>query len=106
MKLKFIFLASLVLIAAKCKKDSTIPKNEVYISGQAFVPETLSVSAGTTVKWTVKEDDMHTVTTDSILFDSKDLTKDMTFSFQFKSAGSYTYHCNHHSQMKGTIIVK
>jgi plastocyanin len=39
--------------------------NEVWIQGMAFRPATITVTAGTTIKWTNKDGVAHTVTSDT-----------------------------------------
>ena len=48
----------------------------------------------------------HTVTADDgKTFDSGSIDPNATFSFTFKSAGTFTYHCGFHTYMKGTVVV-
>ena len=87
-----------------CKSDSTVA-NQISISGTSFSPKSLSVTVGTTVTWTNKEAITHTVTSDTGLFDSGDITNGQTYKYTFTTAGTYAYHCTHHAGMTGTIIV-
>jgi plastocyanin len=34
------------------------------------------------------------------------LAKGESYSFTFKKAGTYTYHCTPHPYMKGTVVVE
>jgi plastocyanin len=89
----------------------------VTIQNFAFIPQTLTVKAGTTVTWTNKDSAPHTVTSaDGIstsanttsLFDGS-VTAGATFSYTFTKAGTYYYVCTiHKSQpgMHGEIIVQ
>jgi plastocyanin len=77
-------------------------------SGFGFSPESLTVAVGTTVVWTSASSAPHTVTSNTGAFDSgisHPLEQGQTFSFQFKQAGTYTYHCQIHPSMIATIIV-
>ena len=47
----------------------------------------------------------HTVTFDSGGVDSGTLKAGATFKHTFDAAGTFTYHCNFHSSMKGTVTV-
>ncbi len=79
---------------------------QINISGFAFDPPTLTVKEGTTVTWTNNDPTIHTVTSDTGVFDSGDLAQGATFSYTFTTAGTYAYHCTpHHARMSGTIIV-
>jgi plastocyanin len=78
----------------------------VNIANFAFDPPTLTIKEGTTVTWTNTDSTIHTVTSDTGLFDSGDMAQGATFSFTFTTAGTYVYHClPHHAKMEGTIIV-
>lgn len=77
----------------------------ITIQGFAFSPATITVPVGTKVTWTNKDPATHTVTSDTGLFDSKNLTTGGTFSFTFTQAGSFAYHCNIHPRMTATIVV-
>ncbi len=71
----------------------------------AFMPKTLKIVHGTTVKWTNTTTVTHTVTSDTGLFNSGLIAPGGTFSFTFKRAGTFTYHCTIHPFMKGKIVV-
>ena len=80
--------------------------SNVNLSGFAFSPASLTVAAGTTVTWTNKDSVTHTVTSDSGAFDSGNLAPGGMFSFTFKQAGAYKYHCAIHTYMTATITVQ
>jgi plastocyanin len=115
---KVIIAVALIFSFAisSCKKDSTSPAapatngtksgNEVSIENMAFSPSSLTVTSGTTVKWTNNDGVTHTVTSDKNTFDSGNLNSSKTFSFTFATAGTYKYHCSIHTTMTGTIVVQ
>ena len=75
---------------------------------QPFSPASFTVPVNATVTWYNGDTMPHTVTTDlgdPALFDSGFLESGATFSFTFRVAGNYTYHCTPHPWMKGTIVV-
>jgi plastocyanin len=78
----------------------------VTISNFAFNPQTLNVPRGSTVTWTNKDSTSHTVTSDSGLFDGGPLSSGAVFSFTFNQAGTFSYHCSIHPNMKATIVVQ
>jgi plastocyanin len=78
---------------------------EVSIANFAFSPDTLTVKAGTTVMWTNHDTTAHTVTADDKSFDSGNLQPGQSFSFMFTQAGTFSYHCSIHPNMKATIVV-
>jgi plastocyanin len=77
------------------------------IDNFTFSPQTLSVPAGTTVRWTNKDDVPHTVTsTDKHFTGSRTIDTDETFATEFKTPGTYPYYCAVHPHMTGTVVVK
>lgn len=80
--------------------------NTVSISNFAFVATTTTVSAGTTVTWTNNDSAPHTVTADDNSFTSATLNQGNTYSHTFSTAGSFPYHCNFHSNMTATVVVR
>lgn len=82
--------------------------HDVVIDNFSFGPATITVARGTTITWTNKDDDPHTVVSDSDpkLFKSAALDTDDTFTFTFTSAGTFKYFCTIHPRMQGTVIVQ
>lgn len=79
---------------------------DIKIEKIAYKPNSMTVQQGSFITWTNAENVMHTVTSDDGLFNSGDLAKDATFTYEFTELGTYTYHCSYHPGMTGTIIVK
>jgi plastocyanin len=71
-----------------------------------FAPLSLTVKAGSTVTWTNKDEEPHTVTSDTGLFRSGALDTNDSFSYRFEKPGTYHYLCSIHPRMTGTIIVQ
>ena len=82
-------------------------ENAVNIQGFAFSPAEITIKKGSTVTWTQKDSVPHTVTTISGPegFDSGPLSSGQSFSYAFKTAGTYEYYCSIHPNMKGKVIV-
>ena len=78
----------------------------IKIDNFTFAPSTLTVKAGTTVRWLNEDDIPHTVASSTRAFKSKALDTDDSFSFTFNDAGAYEYFCSLHPHMKGTIVVE
>jgi len=77
-----------------------------------YAPATLTVVLGTnaSVTWTNNDSAHHTVTSSSTpagasSFNSGDLAPGATFTYNFTTAGTYSYICNYHAWMKGTVVV-
>ena len=82
--------------------------NEVWIQGMAFVPSSITVSAGTTITWINKDGITHTVTSDTGVtpsFDSGNIGSGGSSPLNFATAGTYKYHCAIHPNMMGRVIV-
>ena len=87
--------------------DPTKPEN-------AFAPLDLTVSVGTTVRWTNQDTQAHTVTSGTSdglvgtadgLFGSPFLNPGDTFTYTFATAGTYSYFCTPHPWMIGSVTV-
>ena len=92
-------------LAFSCKKDTAGP-NAVNIEDDFFSPTSITISKGTTLTWTNKGSDTHTVTSDDALFGSGDLAGGDTFTHNFDSIGTFPYHCTHHAGMNGSVKVE
>jgi plastocyanin len=79
---------------------------EVKIDNFSFGPASVTVSAGTTVTWTNRDDIPHTVVSDDKVFKSKVLDTDEKFSYTFAKPGTYPYFCSVHPKMTGKVIVQ
>jgi plastocyanin len=104
--ISFLSIAILSLLFASCKKEENPGTNEVFMNNSQFTPASMTISVGTTVKWTNKESATHTVISDTGIFTSGDLDKDQSFSFTFNNAGTFPYHCSKHANMTGSITVQ
>jgi plastocyanin len=100
-------LVGLFILFAGCSSKSDPAANEVYIQNMAFAPATITVTVGTTVKWTNKDGVAHTVTSDtgSTTLNSGNIISKGVFSFMFTAAGTYNYHCAIHPGMTGKVVV-
>jgi carboxypeptidase T len=78
---------------------------DVSIGSFFFDPQNLTIPAGTTVRWTNTED-VHTTTSDTMVWSSDILGPDGQYSYTFNTPGTYPYHCAlHPNSMTGTITV-
>jgi plastocyanin len=79
---------------------------EVKIDNFSFGPQSLTVTVGTKVTWTNRDDIPHNVVADDKSFKSKVLDTDEKFSYTFTKAGNYPYFCGIHPHMTGKVIVQ
>jgi hypothetical protein len=80
--------------------------SEIGITDFAFDPTTVEIEMGTTVTWTNNDDVPHTATGLAGEFDTGTIGPGESASFTFDTPGTYTYYCEIHPSMQGTIIVK
>lgn len=90
-------------VSAQEKNAQTM---EVKIDNFSFGPATLTVSVGTTVTWTNRDDIPHTVVSNDGVFKSKVLDTDDKFSYTFSKAGTFPYFCSIHPKMTGKVVVQ
>lgn len=81
---------------------------QVTIDDFAFVPEMLQVAAGTTVRWTNRDDSPHTVVSDGAprVLRSPPMDTGGSFAFTFAAPGTYRYYCSLHPHMQGVVMVR
>jgi amicyanin len=94
--------AGVAVMAAPAGAEDT----EVKIDNFTFVPQRVTVKAGTTVTWINEDDIPHAVAATSKAFRSKVLDTNDKFSFTFTTAGTFEYFCSLHPHMTGTIVVE
>ncbi len=80
--------------------------NQIVIDDFDFAPATLTVPVGTTITWTNRDDEAHTVNSVTDIFKSSPMDTDEKFSFKFTAPGTYPYYCKLHPHMKGQIVVR
>jgi len=80
--------------------------SEVKIDNFSFSPATITVAAGTSVKWVNHDDIPHNVVADDKSFKSKVLDTDEQFTYTFTKPGTYTYFCSIHPKMTGKVVVQ
>jgi plastocyanin len=79
----------------------------ITISNFMFMPMSISVSPGATVKVTNKDSATHTLTAAGGQFNTGNIAHDQTKAFKAPSKpGTYHYICSIHQFMMGTIVVK
>jgi amicyanin len=79
---------------------------DVKIDNFTFGPAEVTVTAGTTITWTNRDDIPHNVVSPEQKFKSRVLDTDQMFSHTFDVAGTYKYYCSIHPRMTGQIVVR
>jgi plastocyanin len=77
-------------------------------SSQGYFPARITVVIGVnnTVTWTNTDTAPHTVTALDGSFNSGNLNPGDSFTYTFRTPGTYAYFCEYHPWMKGVIIVE
>ena len=101
-------LAGLVAISTGLSSSGNSgTDNLVKIDNFSFAPATLTIKAGTEVRWKNQDDIPHTVvSTDQQMFKSKVLDTDEEFTYTFTKPGTYKYFCSIHPKMTATVVVQ
>jgi plastocyanin len=95
-----------VSLAGFAHADNSMREAAVNIDNFSFTPSTITVSRGTTVRWTNHDDIPHTVVSDDNSFRSKPLDTGDQFTYTFTKPGTYRYYCSIHPRMTGTVVVQ
>jgi plastocyanin len=109
-----VIIAGLILLVSihACSKSSTTQQppaggntKTINISGMAF-PASTTVTKGTSVTWFNADAFAHTVTSDDgTSFNSGNLAGKDSFKYVANTVGTFTYHCNIHVGMTGSLTV-
>jgi plastocyanin len=106
MRLRSIVALGVGLISAAAWAATAAPPPPLDILHHKYLPPTVTVPKGTTVKWVNHDEDTHTVTSATGLFASTAIEPEQTFTHTFSEPGTYAYFCALHPLMKATITVK
>lgn len=90
---------------APAPSGEAVRSEKVVISGFRYDPETVTIQAGGKVIWQNEDSTEHTATLDDGSFTTGALAEGKLKSESFKTPGTYTYHCEIHPQMTGTVEV-
>ena len=77
----------------------------IMLKDFAFSPATATVKVGQKVTWTNEDSTVHNVISSDGTLKSKDLSQGDTYSFTPKKAGTISYVCTFHPNMKATLTV-
>lgn len=76
------------------------------IANYKFVPATIRIKKGTKVTWTNKDIAQHNVAATDKSFTTELVGKNGSVEVTFDKAGTFSYICEPHPYMKGTVIVE
>ena len=108
--LSFLALLVVVPLAGAQQQDmmgqSTTPKMwSVTIEDFDFAPANVAIQPGDTIMWVNEGNTPHTVTSDDGRFDSEVLNPGDSFMLTFPETGTFSYHCEIHPFMTGSVTV-
>jgi LPXTG-motif cell wall-anchored protein len=101
-----------VLADERDETDSPKPKaiaaasGSVAIADFSFAPTTITINQGDTVTWTNNGPTPHSATADNGSFDTGIFPAGQSRTQTFNEAGSFSYFCTPHPQMRGTVVVQ
>jgi plastocyanin len=83
----------------------------VSMISNRFQPGTMTIAAGSTITWVNNEDPNGTDVTHDVIADdnswsSNYLAPGQSYSLEFDTPGTFTYYCDLHDGMVGTIVVQ
>jgi plastocyanin len=111
-RLSSIIVGALVALAVTFAwSDRAAAQSPTIAQDFEFVPQTISVPAGSTVTWINNGADYHTVTADDGSFDSGPFWPGEAVSLTFDTPGTYPYYCIPDGNpggagMSGVIVVE
>ena len=78
----------------------------VAISNYAYNPPTLTVAAGAKVTFANRDHTAHTATSTAPGFDTGTISPGGAATVELTKRGTYTFYCQFHAFMRGTIVVR
>lgn len=83
----------------------------VSMVNNRYLPATITIAAGSTITWENDEDPTGTDVTHDVIADDNSWSSDyiapgQTFTQEFDTPGTFTYYCDLHDGMVGTIVVQ
>lgn len=90
---------------APAPSGDAVRAEKVEIVEFAYDPDPVTIEAGGKVIWINRDSAPHTATADDGSFDTETLEEGKLKSESFKEPGTYSYFCEIHPTMKGTVEV-
>ena len=96
--------ATLVLVLPASSSAATVTVK--IVPGGTFSPAKVTIDSGDVVEWTNNTAVNRQIVGDEGNFASGTLKPGQSYSFTFKTAGTYAYHDGLHPSVKGTVVVQ
>ncbi len=78
----------------------------VFMTDNAFQPQSVSIQVGDSVTWRNNGVAPHTATSDDAYWNSGIMASGQSYSYIFRSTGTFQYRCSIHAGMVGTVLVQ
>jgi len=90
---------------APAPSGEAVRAEKVRIVDFFYDPDPVTIQVGGKVNWQNEDSDPHTATADDGSFDTGTIEEGKLKSETFKDAGTYSYFCEIHPEMHGTVEV-
>ncbi len=90
---------------AHCPPDGADPAGTLLVQNFLFCPGTVTVTAGSELRWVNRDQAPHTVSADNAEFDTGNFGHGEVRGIRFDRSGTYRYFCRLHPFMRGTVVV-
>ena len=97
--------AALPLAATIAQADGHATNHTVVIKDFAFTPANITIKAGDTITWVNEDSAEHSAWDLNDAFDTGLLSTGQSAALTFNSAGTFSYRCRPHGNMRGTITI-
>ncbi len=97
--------AALPFAATLARADGHATNHTVVIRNFAFEPANITIKAGDTITWVNEDGAQHSAWDLNNQFDTGLLSKGQSAALTFASAGTFSYRCRPHGNMRGTITI-
>ena len=101
----FATAAGVTLAARFAHADGHATNHTVVIKDMAFSPADLTIKVGDTVTWVNQDSARHSAWDLNDAFDTGLLSQGQSAALTFNSAGTFSYRCRPHGNMRGTITI-
>jgi plastocyanin len=102
-----VLAALLIILGGLFTPSAAEATQTVMMENYAFTPASLTVRVGDTVTWMQHDTAPHDVVTTSapVAFRSPQLSQGQSWSYTFRTAGTYAYYCSVHPDMRAQVTV-
>jgi plastocyanin len=94
------------IVAAGVGQTPSAAATTIHIKNFSYVPATLTVAPGATIRFVNDDAEAHTVTAVDRTFDSSGLDAGDSWTHRFIATGKFAYFCALHPYMHGVVIVR